>query len=298
MRVHHLDCLAMHPFGGSFLGGEGGIANKVRLVAHCLLVERANGLALVDTGAAVMDAADPYARFGRAFISSANAKISKDDCALERVKALGFEPKDVRDIVLTHLDLDHAAGLVDFPWANVHVTRAEHAAASARATLVERLRYVPAMWSHDVKWRDHDASSGDTWNGFEVVRPIDDESDIALVPLSGHTRGHAAVAVRSAIPGGREWLFHAGDSYFAHDEIHGDPPLCPTGLAWYQAFLAPDDDARKRNQERLRRLARDASAKADVFCAHSAPEYERLVRIERDFADDRPTARDVTTPEA
>ena len=278
MRVHHFDCLTMCPYGGSFLGGEGGLGNRVKLVAHVLLVERKDTLLLVDTGAALQDATDPAKRFGKHFVWSSNPRIEKQRCAISRVRALGYDPKDVTDIVLTHLDLDHAAGLVDFPNAAVHVTSAEHAAAKARATVVEKMRYVQAMWAHDPIWKTHDAGSGDTWNGFEAVRPIDDEAEVLMIPLRGHTRGHAAIAVRSPIPNGREWLLHAGDSYFFHDEIHADPPRCPTGLSLYQTFLAPDEDARKQNQDRLRRLAADKSAKTHVFCAHAASELEELER--------------------
>ncbi|MGH7283773.1 MAG: MBL fold metallo-hydrolase, partial [Polyangiaceae bacterium] len=233
---------------------------------------------LVDTGAALRDVEDPNARFSRAFIATSGVRLKKKRCAVEQIKARGLDPLDVKDIVLTHLDLDHAAGLVDFPNATVHVTSAELAAAKARATLVEKLRYVEAMWAHDPKWKTHDGSSGDAWNGFEAVRPIDDEEEVLMIPLRGHTRGHAAVAVRSPIPNGREWLLHAGDSYFFHDEIHATPPRCPTGLSFYQTFLAPDEDARKQNQDRLRRLAADKSTKTHVFCAHSASEFDELER--------------------
>ncbi|HEX7666550.1 MAG TPA: MBL fold metallo-hydrolase [Polyangiaceae bacterium] len=283
MRVHHLDCLSMCPFGGSLVGDEGGITTRTRLVAHCLLVERKNGLLLVDTGAGLQDADDPYARYGRAFVWSANAQITRERCAIEQIRALGFDPADVRDIVLTHLDLDHAGGLVDFPNANVHVTHAEKTAALAPKTAIEHVRYVQKMWSHGPKWAPH-TPTGDTWNGFEAVRAIDDDPDVLIVPLEGHTRGHAAIAVHSSVPNGREWLLHAGDSYFAQGEIHSTPPTCPPVLSIYESILALDDDARKRNQLRLRALAAETSAKVDVFCAHSPTEFDRLKNIEASLA--------------
>ncbi len=38
------------------------------------------------------------------------------------MKRLGYSINDVRHIILTHLDLDHAGGLHDFPNAAVHVS--------------------------------------------------------------------------------------------------------------------------------------------------------------------------------
>jgi glyoxylase-like metal-dependent hydrolase (beta-lactamase superfamily II) len=275
MRVHHLDCFTMCPFGGSWLGGTGSIFNRAKLVAHCLLVEGSSGLVLVDAGAALMDVEKPNARYGRMFNMSANPLYSRESCAVEQVKRLGFDPKDVRDIVVTHLDLDHAGGLVDFPEARVHVLEKEHVAANERATFIERTRYVTKMWDHAPKWKLHGVG-GDAWFGFESVRAIEND-EVLLIPLHGHTRGHAAVAVRSPNTKGRDWLLHAGDSYFHHDEVHATPASCPGGLAMYEAQIAMDDRLRRKNQTRLRDLAKEHGSEVDVFCAHSPSEFERLV---------------------
>ncbi len=281
----------MCPFGGSWLGGQGSIFNRAKLVAHCLLVEGSSSLILVDTGMALMDVENPNARFGRSFNFSANPVFSREVCAVEQIKKLGFDPKDVRDIVVTHLDLDHAGGLVDFPDATVHVLETEHAAATARKTFIERTRYVTKMWDHSPKWKMH-ATGSDAWLGFDSVRALE-KDDVLLIPLHGHTRGHAAVAVRSQNGKGREWLLHAGDSYFHHDEIFATPASCPGGLAIYEAQIAMDDQLRRANQKRLRDLVKEHGKEVDVFCAHSPSEFERLTATSAAVIDDRPTARDV-----
>ena len=87
-----------------------------RLVAHCLLVEGADGLTLVDTGIGAGDVADP-GRLGAPFVAVTGAALDLEETAVMQVRALGHDPADVRDVVLTHLDLDHAGGLGDFPGA-------------------------------------------------------------------------------------------------------------------------------------------------------------------------------------
>src|SRR5262252_1128746 len=95
---------------------------SVRLVSHCLLIETdAHGLVLVDTGIGVEDVRNPRRLgvfFGPAMtIDSTMTKMP----ALPQIEALGFRREDVRHIVLTHIDFDHAGGLPDFPGAKVHV---------------------------------------------------------------------------------------------------------------------------------------------------------------------------------
>src|SRR5438552_1900579 len=75
--------------------------------------------------------------------------------------------------------------------------------------------------------------------------------ELLLVPLSGHTRGHAAVAVRE--DSGR-WLLHAGDAYFYRDETDPENPRCTPGLRVFQRMAEMDRAQRLANQQRLREL--------------------------------------------
>ena len=118
-------------------------------------------------------------------------------------------------ILLTHLDFDHAGGLDDFPQATVHLLAAEVEAATARPTVLDRMRYRPQQWSSLDRWIAYEPG-GESWLGFDCVRELDGlPPDILLVPLIGHTFGHAGVAVRRD----RDWLLLAGDAYFFHAEL-------------------------------------------------------------------------------
>ena len=94
---------------------------------------------------------------------------------------------------------------------------------------------------------------------------------ILLVPLTGHTRGHAGVAVRA--DGG--WLLHAGDAYFFHGEMDPAGYRCPPGLRLYQRMMEVDRRARLANQERLRGLVKERAGQVRILCAHDAVEFER-----------------------
>jgi glyoxylase-like metal-dependent hydrolase (beta-lactamase superfamily II) len=192
-----------------------------------------------------------------------------------QVTALGHRPEDVRDIVVTHLDPDHAGGISDFPWARVHVHPLELEAVT-HPSMRERLRYVEAQWEHGPEWVAG-ASSGDVWHGFDSVRAVKD--GVLMIPLHGHTRGHCGVAVRR--PDG-SWLLHAGDAYF----FTGDketPRHCPPGVRSYQAALAVDGQRRRANLARLQALHAaqgdgEGESGVTMFCAHDREELETLSR--------------------
>jgi glyoxylase-like metal-dependent hydrolase (beta-lactamase superfamily II) len=267
MRIHHLDCAPMAPPGARLVHGEGSLFSAGRMVGHCLLVEHADGLVLIDSGFGLSDIEAPYARVGAPFLWMNRPRLRPEDTAVRQIAALGFRASDVRRVILTHLDVDHAGGIADFPDAEVHVTVEELNAALKPRSLVERGRYRKPQWAHGPRWVTHTAD-GESWNGFASVRAIAGHDDLLLVPLSGHTRGHTAVALRT----GSGWLLHAGDAYFCRSELDS-PRRCPPALEWVQRLDDIDREARLANQARLRTLAQ--SRTVEIFCAHDAAELDR-----------------------
>jgi glyoxylase-like metal-dependent hydrolase (beta-lactamase superfamily II) len=276
MRVHHVNCGTMCPSARRLVNGEGSLFARGRMVCHCLLVETDRELVLVDTGIGTADIANPRGRLGAMFTFMTHPTFSPEETALAHVERLGFKKADVRHIAPTHLDLDHAGGLSDFPDATVHVFHAEQTAALAPKTSNERSRYRAPQWAHGPKWQTHDIG-GDSWFGFDSVRAIPrTDGEVLIVPLVGHTRGHAAIAVKTR----DGWLLHAGDAYFFHGEIDATPPHCPGGLSFFQRLVAIDNEARVKNQARLRELARDHANEVKVFSAHCPVEFERFTSTE------------------
>ena len=266
--VHHLNCGTM-----SLAVTFGERLAPRRIVAHCLLVERDGGLLLVDTGFGMGDVENPR-RLTASSRMLLRPRLAAEETAIAQVRALGHDPADVTDIVLTHMDFDHVGGLGDFPRAAVHVYAAELDAAT-HPHLRERARYVEAMWAHGPLWNPV-AEAGDQWLGLRSVTVLGD--DVVLVPLHGHTRGHCGVAVRRPADEGGSggWLLHAGDAFFDARESH-DPPACAPGLALFQRLMATNHHDRLHNLERVRELRSAHASDLDVFCAHAAADLDRFV---------------------
>jgi len=276
MRVHSIDCGTLCPLSARLVNGAGGLFSPARLVCHCWLIESKDGLVLVDTGLGLADVADSARNLGLWFRLAVRPALSRETTAVAQIERLGFRASDVRHIVPTHLDLDHAGGLRDFPDAEVHVYRAEFEAAMARETLHERARYLPYQWAHGPRWKLHEVQ-GDRWLGFDSVRALgkgDDE--ILLIPLPGHTRGHCGVAVRD----GEGWRLHAGDAYFFHGRVDGAAST-PLGLAAFERLAAIDSGTMRANQLRLAELARTRGSEMRINSAHCPVEFDLCVERER-----------------
>jgi len=274
MRIHHLNCGTCCPVGGRLFDGttDGPLGH---LVCHCLLIESDVGLVLVDTGFGIRDIAHPHRRLSEFFLKLNNIQLQLEETAESQVRALGFDPKDVRHIVVTHLDFDHAGGIEDFPNAAIHVTSREKEVAQAGrgGAFVGRRRYRPQQWDEVLDWRLYPMGQGERWFGFDAVRDLDGlPPEILLVPLAGHTWGHCGVAVQAD----DGWLLHAGDAYFYRGEVGAEEPTCPPGLAGYQRLMEVDRAARLANQARLRRLSLEHGDEVRVFCAHDPVEFAVL----------------------
>jgi glyoxylase-like metal-dependent hydrolase (beta-lactamase superfamily II) len=261
----------MCPRGARLLAGHGGLLEKTEIVAHCLLIEAGGELVLVDTGLGTADCADPK-RLGVVFLATVAPRCREQETAVRQIEALGHDPRDVRHIVTTHLDLDHAGGIGDFPDAQIHVFASELAVAKS-PPLAERARYVKAQWADNPIWVEHGAG-GDSWFGFESIRLLPDlDAEIAMIPLPGHSAGHCGVAVNTS----DGWLLHAGDAFFFHGEIE-TPRSCPPGLRFFQTINQHDGKARHRNQERLRELQRTHGDDVTLFCSHDPQMLEAAQR--------------------
>lgn len=170
MRIHHLNCGSLCPRGGKLLGGAGWPLSGTPMCCHCLLIESDDGLILIDTGLGVEDVNEPR-RLGFLFNAMARPRLEVAETALRQVVDLGYRPSDVRHIAPTHLDLDHAGGISDFPGAAVHVFVAGLQAASNPSSLTERSRYRAAQISAVKKWAPV-KEEGEPWFGFSAVRAI------------------------------------------------------------------------------------------------------------------------------
>ncbi|MCW3796382.1 MBL fold metallo-hydrolase [Sphingomonas sp. BN140010] len=286
MKVHHLNCGTCCPWGGRLFDGESHGLLHGHIVCHCLLLETDRGLVLVDTGYGHRQL--ERRRLSKFFTFLNQPQLLEGETAVAQVRRLGFDPADVRHIVITHLDFDHAGGIEDFPNATVHLTAREKEVAEAGAggAFVGTRRYRPQQWDEVDKWALYPLGRGEPWLGFDCVRDLEGlPPEILLVPLVGHTWGHSGVAIDT----GNGWLFYAGDAYFHHGEIGRRDRRCPPGMRFYQDMMEVDRAARVTNQKKLRQLSLERAGEVEIFCAHDRAEFDQFATAAPDA--DRPLMR-------
>lgn len=113
--------------------------------------------------------------------------MSAAGCRHALANALGFDVRDVRHVVLTHLHTDHAGGIFHFPTAAHAASRAEIEHASG---LRGKLRgYLPQHWPRwfDPRPLDFD---GPPFGPFASSEPLTEAGDVVLLRTPGHTPGH------------------------------------------------------------------------------------------------------------
>ena len=278
MKIHHMSCGSLCPFGGALIDGFSRTLGA-HLSCHCLLIATPHhGLVLVDTGLSARET-DPVqptlARFHQLFD---RPRLHASESALSTVRQLGYDPRDVRHIIATHLDFDHVGGMRDFPQAMVHVTALEYHEALQATGFMQRRRYSNVPFTSHHSWSLYEMN-GERWFGFEAVRNLRGlPPEMLLVPLRGHTLGQVGVAVQQ----GNHWLLHAGDAYLYRGEMDPERRRCPLGMRLYERVFDADHAARVMNQHRLRKLVQDHSDHIRIFCSHDRKEFEVLAHTDKD----------------
>jgi N-acyl homoserine lactone hydrolase len=109
------------------------------------------------------------------------ALVSENDLVVNQLARLGVRPENIRYLIATHFDRDHAGCLATFAGAEIIVQRRHYEAAKAGHS---RFAGTQDQWG-DSRLR-YRLVNGDT----ELVRGVE------LIETSGHVPGHQSVLVR------------------------------------------------------------------------------------------------------
>ena len=173
------------------------------------------GPILIDTGFHPSVAVNPKENLGRlALLVFKDLKMDPGQAVAAQLREKGIQPADVKVVVMTHLHMDHASAISEFPEATFVVSKLEWEAATSQG---QREGYVRRQFDHGFDYRllDFDDRGAASFSGFGRSFDLFGDGSVRTVFTPGHTEGHMSVVLRLA---DREALI-AGDAMFMRETL-------------------------------------------------------------------------------
>lgn len=214
-----------------FTDRPGGPLGKAKILARTLgprggwdwlpvpafLVEHPGaGPILIDTGLHPSCATNVAGNMGTAGRFLYEIRMHHDQALRFQLPARGVQPAEIRIVVITHLHIDHASAVSEFPQATFIVDRREWEAAAAGGTL---RGYHARQFDHAFDWRtlDYGAEPVQSFAGFAQSIDLFGDGSVRVVSTPGHTLGHQSVVLRTK----HHEVLLTGDAAYTMGELEG-----------------------------------------------------------------------------
>ena len=229
------------------------------LPIYTWVIEHNEGIIVVDTGETSRVHERGYHPTWHPFYRRAVCfSVHPDEEIGPQLRTRGISPRDVRQVVLTHLHTDHAGGLVHLTGSKFWVAGQELRRAAGFGGRVQG--YLPHRWPR--WWQAEPIQFEDRRVGpFQQSMPLTRQGDVAIVPTPGHTPHHVSVVVS-----GSPAIFLAGDTSYNQRLL----------LEGKVDGVCPDEAVSRQTYSRILALARERPL---VYLPSHDPEsVDRLVQ--------------------
>jgi glyoxylase-like metal-dependent hydrolase (beta-lactamase superfamily II) len=248
----------------------------IRMPMVCFLLERSDGLILVDTGLGTVTVRNPAEFPGIFYTMALSFRIREGEEAISRVKSLGYHATDVKHIILTHLHMDHVGGLGDFPDAEVHVTRQGYNTMNEQAGKFMSFFHSGAF-KHSPKWQFNELDEK-PFLGFPQSLDLFGDGNVVMVGTPGHTAGHIGVAITLK----NEIFLHLGDAALFEDQFR-NPSVVAIGAKIFR-WKANSTPIKEMTSQKQIAAACGNIMGLHTICSHDAWTFERWPRFPEPLA--------------
>jgi N-acyl homoserine lactone hydrolase len=175
------------------------------------------GPVLIDTGLHPSIAADPRDNMGR--LASRLFELEPGGDVPAQLRTKGLRAADVAVVILTHLHLDHASAISEFPDAVFVVSAPEWQVATENPSLLRGYRRAHYDFAFDYCTVDFDADYVESYGPFGRTMDLFGDGSIRLAFTPGHSEGHMSVIL--SLP--RRDFVVAGDVAYTWRQFQGGP---------------------------------------------------------------------------
>jgi N-acyl homoserine lactone hydrolase len=221
------------------------------------------GPVLIDSGLHPSCAIDLKQNFGRAgALAFRGMTMGPKGTVRDQLVERGIEARDVKLVVMTHLHVDHASAMSEFPNATFVFSKREWDAATEARNW--RHGYHTRQFDHGFDYRtlDFEEADSDSYATFGRSFDLLGDGSIRAVYTPGHTHGHMSVVLRLA--GGREALV-AGDAIYTRDQLETE----------HLPYRIEDEHFYKRSLKEIQ-LYTQTKPDALVIPGHDMAEWSKL----------------------
>ena len=220
MRVHPITTgTVMYPVdafyarGGRLAGlhSLGFRSKRMEIPIPAFILEHPGaGVVLIDTGFHRSVAVEPKKNMGPVLGRLFKSTMRPEEAIPDQLRERGIEPHEVKVVVMTHLHVDHASGVAQFPDATFIVTEREWRSDTEEKGLTAG--YVRRQFDHAFDWRTVDFDGPDVSSFASFGRSLDlfGDGSVRLVNTPGHTLGHVSLVLKLR---SREMLVAADSIY-------------------------------------------------------------------------------------
>jgi N-acyl homoserine lactone hydrolase len=239
------------------------------MTAGSILVKHPQGSVLIDTGNSSRfdDEVNVYPFALRLKLKALVAQLDPAVPLPWLLHLLGEDPGKIRWVILSHVHLDHAGGLMDLPQLPVLLTKEELQFAYDRDAQAKG--YVLAAYSQKFPPADAPTLKFDPrpYETFDESVDLYGDGSVVVVPLRGHTPGSVGIFVNL---NQRRRLFYVGD---AVDDERGFVDRVGKPLLLRDS----DNDAQRANEivAKLNQLHAEAP-EISIIPAHGRNAYLRV----------------------
>lgn len=245
-----------NPF--AYTGILRGKSHRVWLPVFAYLIQHPKGTILVDTGWHTDVRTDAKKHLSRQLYIASKPVLPEGQAVTEQLELLGYAPKDIDMVVLTHLDVDHASGIQMMKDAKKFYASKEELLAAEEGDI----RYNKRLWE-GVPIEPYPEERSDLYPN-EIGWDVFGDQTVRLVNLAGHSKGNTGVWIQSE----KGFVIITGDACYIREN-------------WEEGKL-PGITANKEKAERSIAWIGSRSKREDcleILTAHNPEEQPHVITL-------------------